>query len=52
MNRRQIVEDLHQPVVVPLRVVDGDELRRGIELVQQPVGIRWTVEPLTPAPWR
>src|SRR2546421_564902 len=49
MNRGQIVEDFHQPVVVPLRVVDGDELRRGIELVQQLVGIRWTVEPLTPA---
>src|SRR5207245_1417460 len=28
MNRRQIVEDLHQPVVVALRVVDGDQLRR------------------------
>src|SRR6266550_1053943 len=49
MNRRQVVENLHQPVVVPLPVVDGDELRRGIELVQQLVGIRWTLEPLTPA---
>src|SRR5207248_11369086 len=49
MNRRQVVEHLHQQVVVPLRVVDGDELRGGIELAQQLVGIGRAGQPLTPA---
>src|SRR5207302_8021963 len=48
MNGGQIVEYVNQPVVVLLRVVDGDELGGRVELVEQAVGVGRVGQPLHP----